>query len=105
MLNGSRIVVFGVIQLPSLLAVNVPLARQVLEVHGWAALLLLALIGHRFSDLLASLPSGLKRPHPLVPEALNCDWHSLEESASDNHVHHGFSQPEPAPIGYIFGAY
>ena len=63
MLNGSRIVVFGVIQLPSLLAVNVPLARQVLEVHGWAALLLLALIGHRFSDLLASLPSGLKRPH------------------------------------------
>jgi cytochrome b561 len=71
MLNGSRIVVFGVIQLPSLLAVNEPLARQVLEVHGWAALLLLALIGlhlgtalrHRFGDLLASLPSGLKRPH------------------------------------------
>jgi cytochrome b561 len=72
MLNGSRIVVFGVIQLPSLLAVNRPLARQVLEVHGWAALLLLALIGlhlgtalrHRFGDLLASLPSGLKRSHP-----------------------------------------
>jgi len=71
MLNGSRIVVFGVIQLPSLLAVNEPLARQVLEVHGWSALLLLALIGlhlgtalrHRFGDLLASLPSGLKRPH------------------------------------------
>ena len=71
MLNGSRIVVFGVIQLPSLLAVNEPLARQVLEVHGWAALLLLALIGlhlgtalrRRFGDLLASLPSGLKRPH------------------------------------------
>jgi cytochrome b561 len=58
MLKGSRIVVFGVIQLPSLLAVNEPLARQVLEVHGWAALLLLALIGlhlgtalcHRFGD-------------------------------------------------------
>jgi cytochrome b561 len=44
MLNGSRIVVFGVIQLPSLLAVNGPLARQVLEVRGWAALLLLALV-------------------------------------------------------------
>jgi cytochrome b561 len=62
MLNGSRIVVFGVIQLPSLLAVNEPLARQVLEVHGWAALLLLALISlhlgtslrHRFADLLAA---------------------------------------------------
>jgi cytochrome b561 len=62
--------VFGVIQLPSLLAVNEPLAHQVLEVHGWAALLL-ALVGlhlgtalrHRFSDLLASLPSGSKRPH------------------------------------------
>jgi cytochrome b561 len=71
MLKGSRIVVFGVIQLPSLLAVNEPLARQVLEVHGWAALLLLALIGlhlgtalrHRFGELLASLPSGLKRQH------------------------------------------
>jgi cytochrome b561 len=71
MLNGSRIVVFGVIQLPSLLTVNEPLARQLLEVHGWAALLLLALIGlhlgtalrHRFGDLLGSLPIGLKRPH------------------------------------------
>jgi cytochrome b561 len=71
MLSGSRIVVFGVIQLPSLLTVNEPLARQLLEVHGWAALLLLALIGlhlgtalrHRFGDLFASLPSGLKQPH------------------------------------------
>jgi cytochrome b561 len=71
MLDGSRIVVFGVIQLPSLLTVNEPLARQLLEVHGWAALLLLALIGlhlgtalrHRFGDLFASLPSGLNRPH------------------------------------------
>jgi hypothetical protein len=44
-------------------------------------------------------------PSPSCPEVLNCDWHSLEESASDNHVHHGFRQPEPAPIGYIFGAY
>ena len=71
MLNGSRIVVFGVIRLPSLLTANEPLARQLLEVHGWAALLLLALIGlhlgtalrHRFGDLLGSLPIGLKRPH------------------------------------------
>ena len=70
MLNGSRIVVFGVIQLPSLLTVNEPLARQLLEIHGWAALLLLALIGlhlgtalrHRFGDLL-DMPIGLKRPH------------------------------------------
>jgi cytochrome b561 len=79
MLNGSRIVVFGVIQLPSLLTVNEPLARQVLEVHGWAALLLLALIGlhlgpavsHRFGDLLASVPSGLKRPHHPRPSDLS----------------------------------
>jgi cytochrome b561 len=70
MLDGSRIVVFGVVQLPSLLAVNEPLARRVFEVHGWAALLLLAMIGlhlgtalrRRFGDLLASLPSGPKRP-------------------------------------------
>jgi cytochrome b561 len=70
MLNGSRIVVFGVIRLPSLLTANEPLARQLLEVHGWAALLLLALIGlhlgtalrHRFGDLL-DMPIGLKRPH------------------------------------------
>jgi cytochrome b561 len=70
MLNGSRIVVFGVIQLPSLLTVNEPLARQLLEIHGWAALLLLALIGlhlgtalrHRFGDLLG-MPIGLRRPH------------------------------------------
>jgi hypothetical protein len=67
----------------------------------------------------APLPLGTSRllavvaprygQRPLDPpadvEALNCDWHSLEESASDNHVHHGFSQLEPAPIGYIFGAY
>ena len=77
MLNGSRIVVFGVIQLPSLLAVNEPLAREVFEVHGWAALLLLAVIGlhlgtalrHRFGDLLASLPIGPKRPrHPITSD-------------------------------------
>jgi cytochrome b561 len=77
MLDGSRVVVFGVVQLPSLLAVNKPLARQVFEVHGWAALVLLAVIGlhlatalrHRFGDLLASLPVGPKRPHhPLTSD-------------------------------------
>lgn len=45
MLHGSRIVVFGGFQLPSLLAENEPLARQILEVHGWVALLLLVAIG------------------------------------------------------------
>jgi cytochrome b561 len=79
MLDGNRIVVFGVIQLPSLLAVNEPLARQVLAVHAWAALLLLAMIGlrlgtalrHRFGDPLVSLPGGLKRPHRLRPSDLS----------------------------------
>jgi hypothetical protein len=32
-------------EVPSFLAENEPLARQILQVHGWAALLLLALIG------------------------------------------------------------
>jgi cytochrome b561 len=45
MLYGDRIVVFGRIEVPSFLAENEPLARQILQVHGWAALLLLALIG------------------------------------------------------------
>ena len=45
MLYGDRIVVFGGIEVPSFLAENESLARQILQVHGWAALLLLALIG------------------------------------------------------------
>ena len=45
MLYGDHIVVFGRIEVPSFLAENEPLARQILQVHGWAALLLLALIG------------------------------------------------------------
>lgn len=60
-LYGSRIVVLGGIDAPSLLAVNEPLAGQLSEVRGWAALLLLALIGlhvgsalhDRFRHLLA----------------------------------------------------
>jgi cytochrome b561 len=84
MLEGSRIVVFGFIQLPSLLAVNEALARQVLEFHGWAALLLLALIGlhlgtalrHRFGDLLASLPGGPKRPHR-PPSVGSVEYHAM----------------------------
>jgi cytochrome b561 len=45
MLYGDRIVVFGRVEVPSFLAENEPLARQILQVHRWAALLLLALIG------------------------------------------------------------
>jgi cytochrome b561 len=45
MLYGSRIVVFGASNLPSFVAENEPLARQILAVHGWVALLLLAVIG------------------------------------------------------------
>jgi cytochrome b561 len=90
MLDGSRIVVFGVVQLPSLLAVNAPLARQVFEVHGWAALLLLAVIGlhlgtalrHRFGDLLASLPGGPKRPHR-PPYVGSVEDHAMNMSATD----------------------
>jgi cytochrome b561 len=74
MLRGSRIVVFGGIEVPSFLDENEPLARQILQVHGWAALLLLALIGlhvgaalrDRFvhqDEALARLLSGIRRPH------------------------------------------
>ena len=45
MLHGSRIVVFGGLELPSFVAENEPLARQIRAVHGWVALLLLAVIG------------------------------------------------------------
>jgi cytochrome b561 len=74
MLYGDRIVVFGGIEVPSFLAENEPLARQILQVHGWAALLLLALIGlHvgaalrdrfvRHDKALAGLLSAVRRPH------------------------------------------
>jgi cytochrome b561 len=74
MLYGDRIVVFGLIEVPSFLAENEPLARQILQVHGWAALLLLALIGlHvgaalrdrfvRHEALAAGLLSAVRRPH------------------------------------------
>lgn len=45
MLHGDRITVFGDVVLPNLLPVARPLARQVFQVHGWIALLLLAVIG------------------------------------------------------------
>jgi hypothetical protein len=65
--------VFGLIKVPSFLAENEPLARQILQVHGWAALLLLALIGlHvgaalrdrfvRHEALAAGLLSAVRRP-------------------------------------------
>jgi cytochrome b561 len=74
MLYGDRIVVFGLIEVPSFLAENEPLARQILQVHGWAALLLLALLGlHvgaalrdrfvRHEALAAGLLSAVRRPH------------------------------------------
>jgi cytochrome b561 len=37
MLYGSRIVVFGGIEVPSFLAENEPLARQILHVHDWSS--------------------------------------------------------------------
>jgi cytochrome b561 len=75
MLYGDHIVVFGRIEVPSFLAENEPLARQILQVHGWAALLLLALIGlhvgaalrDRFvrhdEALAAGLLSAVRQPH------------------------------------------
>jgi cytochrome b561 len=71
MLQGNSIVVFGGIEAPSFLAVNESLARRILEVHSWTALLLLALIGvhvgaalhHRFGDLFVALLSDPRRAH------------------------------------------
>ena len=74
MLYGDHIVVFGRIEVPSFLAENEPVARQILQVHGWAALLLLALIGlHvgaalrdrfvRHEALAAGLLGAVRRPH------------------------------------------
>ena len=75
MLYGDHIVVFGRIEVPSFLAENEPLARQILQVHGWAALLLLVLIGlhvgaalrDRFvrhdEALAAGLLSAVRQPH------------------------------------------
>lgn len=72
MLKGARIVVFGAVEVPSFISENEPLARQISEVRGWAALLLLALIGVRFAaalrqrfvhrdDGLAGIVRGLRR--------------------------------------------
>jgi len=44
LLYGDRVTVFGAVVLPSLLPFNRPLARQTFWLHGWTALLLLALI-------------------------------------------------------------
>jgi cytochrome b561 len=72
MLNGARIVVFGAVEVPSFISENEPLARQISEVRGWVALLLMALIGvhlvgalrerfiHR-DDGLAGILRGLRR--------------------------------------------
>jgi cytochrome b561 len=63
MLYGDRIVVFGRIEVPSFVAENEPLARQILQVRGWAALLLLALIGlHVGAALTRSLRPTRRSP-------------------------------------------
>ena len=62
MLYGDRIVVFGRIEVPSFLAANEPLARQILQVHGWAALLLLALIGLQLELRYAIASSDTTKP-------------------------------------------
>jgi cytochrome b561 len=44
MLHGSRIVVFGNLEFPSLLSQNEPLARQILATRSWFAAVFLAVI-------------------------------------------------------------
>ena len=74
MIHGDRVSVFGVV-LPDLLPVARPLARAVLRVHGWIALLLLAAIGvhvaaalfhHlvRRDDVLSRMLPGVRRTSP-----------------------------------------
>ena len=71
--HGDRITVFGVFVLPSVMATNRALSRQVFALHGTVALLLLALIGlhacaalyHHFvrrDEVLAGMLPGLPRP-------------------------------------------
>lgn len=52
LLYGDRVTVFGAFVLPALLPSNHRLARQVLWLHGWTALLLLLLIGSHVAAAL-----------------------------------------------------
>src|ERR1700756_4547346 len=72
MLQGDHILVFSRILVPSFLPINRPLARLIFTMHGWAALLLLALIGvhvaaalyHHFirrDDVLSGMLPELRR--------------------------------------------
>jgi len=72
MLQGDRIILFGSFVLPPLLPADRALAHQVFQVHGWTALLLLALIGlhmaaalyHHFvrrDEVLAGMLPGVQR--------------------------------------------
>ena len=76
MLHGDRILVFGGIVAPSFLPADPAFAHQVFEMHGWTALLLLALIGvhsgaalyhhliRRDEVLAGMLPGLLRRSAP-----------------------------------------
>jgi cytochrome b561 len=72
-LHGDHINIFGVFVLPSVLAANRALSRQIFTLHGTVALLLLALIGlhacaalyHHFvrrDGVLTGMLPGLPRP-------------------------------------------
>lgn len=79
LLYGDRVIVFGAVVLPALLPFNRPLARQIFWLHGWTALLLLALIGlhvaaalyHHFvrrdAVLSGMLPGVRPLPAPVRP--------------------------------------
>lgn len=45
LLHGDQVTLFGRFALPAILPVDKPLAQRVFALHGWLALLLLALIG------------------------------------------------------------
>jgi cytochrome b561 len=70
-LHGDRMIFFGNIALPALLPADRALAHQIFKIHGWTALVLLALIGlhvaaalyHHFvrkDGVLASMLPGMR---------------------------------------------
>jgi len=79
MLHGDRIIVFGNFVIPAFLPLDPKLGRAVFEIHGWTALLLLALVGmhvsaalhHHFirrDDVLAGMAPGLRPLGTPAPE-------------------------------------
>jgi cytochrome b561 len=83
-LHGDDINIFGVVVLPSVLAANRTLSRQIFTLHGTVALLLLALIGlhacaafyHHFvrrDEVLTGMLPGLPRlPKPVRGARASC---------------------------------